>query len=130
MWGAGRISNNVAGQYKRGVAIAIQVIFGNSGGAIASNVYRVRDAPRYLLGRELALSMVSHLRADQSVLDGMELMIVGVGLVLLPITVVSYWRINVWKERRMSEAEEQGTKFSPEQLRRMGDRAPDFRYML
>ena len=127
---ADRISNNVAGQYKRGVAIAIQVIFGNSGGAIASNVYRVRDAPRYLLGRELALSMVSHLRADQSVLDGMELMIVGVGLVLLPITVVSYWRINVWKERRMSEAEEQGTKFSPEQLRRMGDRAPDFRYML
>ena len=52
---ADRISNNVAGQYKRGVAIAIQVIFGNSGGAIASNVYRVRDAPRYLLGRKLAL---------------------------------------------------------------------------
>ena len=60
----------------------------------------------------------------------MELMIVGVGLVLLPITVVSYWRINACKERRMSEAEQQGTKFSAEQLRRMGDRAPDFRYML
>ena len=48
----GRLSNNTAGHYKRGVAIAVQVIFGNSGGAIASNVYRVQDAPRYVLGRE------------------------------------------------------------------------------
>ena len=42
----------MAGHYKRGVAIAVQVIFGNSGGAIASNIYRGQDAPRYVLGRK------------------------------------------------------------------------------
>ncbi|RPD60526.1 MFS general substrate transporter [Lentinus tigrinus ALCF2SS1-6] len=106
------ISNNVAGQYKRGVAIAIQVIFGNSGGAIASNVYRVTDAPRYLLGH------------------GMEIMIVTVGLTLLPIAVLSYWRINARKERRLREVEEKRVKFSPEEVRKLGDRAPEFRYIM
>ncbi|RDX52242.1 hypothetical protein OH76DRAFT_1400587 [Lentinus brumalis] len=106
------ISNNVAGQYKRAVAIAIQVIFGNSGGAIASNAYRIMDAPRYLLGH------------------GIEIMFVGMGLVLLPLTVVTYWRINIRRERRQQEAEEKGVKLSPEALRKLGDRAPDFRYML
>ncbi|KAI0692599.1 MFS general substrate transporter [Cerioporus squamosus] len=105
------ISNNVAGQYKRAVAIAIQVIFGNSGGAIASNVYRNMDAPQYLLGH------------------GIEVMLVGIGLVSLPVTVFTYWRINTRKERRLREAEEKGVKFSPEDLRRLGDRAPDFIYM-
>ncbi|KAI0708286.1 MFS general substrate transporter [Earliella scabrosa] len=106
------ISNNVSGQYKRAVAIAIQVIFGNSGGAIASNVYRVQDAPRYVLGH------------------GIELMFVGIGLVLLPVTVFAYWRLNARKEARLRDAEEKGVKFAPEELRRMGDRAPDFSYTL
>ncbi|KAI0752396.1 MFS general substrate transporter [Daedaleopsis nitida] len=114
------ISTNVAGQYKRAVAIPIQVIFGNSGGAIASNVYRVQDAPRYVLGH------------------GIEMMFVGIGLVLLPITVFAYSRLNarkaaVWRDATATAHGEKGalqSKYTPEQLRRMGDRAPDFKYML
>ncbi len=40
------------GHYRRAIAIGMQVMFANAGGAIASNIYRVQDAPRYLLGRE------------------------------------------------------------------------------
>lgn len=39
------------GHYKRGIGIGLQVMGGNIGGIVASNAYRVRDAPRYLPGR-------------------------------------------------------------------------------
>lgn len=32
--------------------MAIQIGVGNLGGAVASNIYRAQDEPRYLLGRE------------------------------------------------------------------------------
>ena len=57
-------------------------------------------------------------------------MFVGIGLVLLPITVFAYWRLNARKEARLRDAEEKGVKFAAEELRRMGDRAPDFSYTL
>ena len=46
------LGNNVAGQYKRGVAMALHIGIGNFSGAIASNIFRTQDAPRYVLGRE------------------------------------------------------------------------------
>lgn len=46
------LGNNVAGQYKRGVAMALHIGIGNFAGAIASNIFRTQDAPRYILGRE------------------------------------------------------------------------------
>ncbi len=39
-------SNNVGGSLKRGVGIAMQVGFGNLGGAIAGFVYLAKDEPR------------------------------------------------------------------------------------
>ncbi len=47
-----RLGNNLAGHYKRGVGMALHIGIGNFGGAIASNIYRTQDAPRYILGRE------------------------------------------------------------------------------
>ncbi|OJT03630.1 High-affinity nicotinic acid transporter [Trametes pubescens] len=45
------LGNNTVGHYKRGIGIGLQVMGGNIGGIVASNAYRVRDAPRYLPGR-------------------------------------------------------------------------------
>ncbi|TBU25780.1 MFS general substrate transporter [Dichomitus squalens] len=106
------LGNNLAGHYKRGVGMALQIGIGNFGGAIASNIYRTQDAPRYVLGH------------------GIELMFVGIGFVALPIVVISYMRINAQRDSALTAAEESGVKLSPEELRRLGDRAPDFRYTL
>ena len=50
-----RLGGNIGGQYKRAVALALHIGFGNISGIIASNIYRTKDAPRYKLGRELHL---------------------------------------------------------------------------
>ena len=65
-----------------------------------------------------------------SAIDGIELMFVGIGFIALPIVVLAYIRINARRDAAVKEAEEKGIKLSPEQLRRLGDRAPDFRYTL
>ena len=39
-------SNNIGGSLKRGVGIAMQVGFGNFGGAVAGFVYLAQDQPR------------------------------------------------------------------------------------
>ncbi|EKM57338.1 uncharacterized protein PHACADRAFT_160834 [Phanerochaete carnosa HHB-10118-sp] len=106
------LGNNLAGQYKRGVGMALHIGIGNFAGAIASNIYREQDAPRYILGHAL------------------ELMFVGIGFVSLPIVVFLYKRINAQRDRLQKEMEEKGIKLTPEELREMGDRAPDFRYTL
>ncbi len=46
-----RLGNNLAGHYKRGVGMALHIGIGNFAGAIASNIYRTQDGPRYILGR-------------------------------------------------------------------------------
>ncbi|OCH85119.1 MFS general substrate transporter [Obba rivulosa] len=105
-------ANNLSGHYKRGVGIAINICMGNFGGAIASNIYRSQDAPRYILGH------------------GIELMFTGIGFIAVPTTVLLYRRINATRDLAQLQAKAQGITHSPEELRRLGDRAPDFRYML
>ncbi|RPD60521.1 MFS general substrate transporter [Lentinus tigrinus ALCF2SS1-6] len=106
------VPNNTSGHYKRAVALGVLVTFGNFGGIISGIVYRLQDSPRYVLGH------------------GMELLFIGIGLILTPIVTFTYWRINKKREVLMREASEKGVKYSPEELRRLGDRAPDFRYTL
>ncbi|KAH9919552.1 MFS general substrate transporter [Fomitopsis serialis] len=106
------LGNNMAGQYKRGIGMAFHIGIGNFSGAIASNIYLSRDAPRYVMGHAL------------------ELMFVGIGLVALPITVLIYKRINARRDAFQNEMVEKGISYSPDELRKMGDRAPDFRYTL
>ncbi|KAK0213610.1 MFS general substrate transporter [Armillaria fumosa] len=102
------LGNNLAGQYKRGVGMATQIGIGNFAGAIASNIYRTQDSPRFILGHAL------------------ELMFVGIGIVCVPIAVISYKWINANREKEMQTR----MNYSREELKKMGDRAPDFRYMI
>ncbi|KAK7685745.1 hypothetical protein QCA50_011091 [Cerrena zonata] len=106
------LGNNLAGQYKRGVGMALHIGIGNFAGAIASNIYRSQDAPRYVIGH------------------GVELMFVGIGFITLPIAVIAYIRINAKRDAFEKEMEEKGIKHSAKELRELGDRAPDFRYIL
>lgn len=46
-----RLSNNLSGQYKRGIGMALHIGIGNFSGAIASNIFRTQDKPRFILGR-------------------------------------------------------------------------------
>ncbi|OBZ76243.1 hypothetical protein A0H81_02952 [Grifola frondosa] len=62
-----RLGNNLAGHYKRGIGMALDIGIGNFAGAIASNIYRSQDAPRYIIGH------------------GIELMFVGIGFISLPL---------------------------------------------
>lgn len=52
-------SNNVEGSYKRSVALAMIISFGNINGAVSSNVYRAPDKPWYRLGHGLVLLYIS-----------------------------------------------------------------------
>ena len=54
-------------------------------------------------------------------------MFIGIGLVTLPIIVALYQWIN---KRRDKDAEAGGKNYTTEELLKMGDRAPSFRYML
>ena len=55
------------------------------------------------------------------------LMFVGIGFVTTPVILLMYYRIN--RARDDAAARPDATKLSVRQLRELGDRAPDFRYM-
>ncbi|KAH7883131.1 MFS general substrate transporter [Phlebopus sp. FC_14] len=108
------LGNNLSGQYKRGVGMALHIGIGNLSGAISSNIYRSQDSPRFLLGH------------------GLELMFVGIGFISVPIVVLLYKRINHVRDEAERVALERGEKihYSKQEIRELGDRAPDFRYTL
>ena len=59
-------------------------------------------------------------------------MFVSIGFIAVPIAIISYIHINRKRDKIQQEALEKGekNKYSNQQLREMGDRAPDFRYVL
>ena len=59
-------------------------------------------------------------------------MFVGIGFITVPIVILSYIRINKKRDEVQRVNLENGTvkKYTNQQLREMGDRAPDFRYTL
>lgn len=52
------ISNCMSGHYKRSIAAAMQVGFGNCGGIVASNIYITSEAPRYRTGYGTSLGLL------------------------------------------------------------------------
>lgn len=57
-------------------------------------------------------------------------MLVGIGLVAVPVLALTYSRVNARRDVLQKEMEEKGIKYTADQIRDMGDRAPDFRYTL
>ncbi|KAH9919550.1 MFS general substrate transporter [Fomitopsis serialis] len=106
------LGNNLAGQYKRGVGMAVQIGVGNLASLIVTNIYLSKDAPRYVMGHAL------------------ELMFIGIGLINLCILVALYKWENAKRDKNQRDMEEKGIEYSAEELRRLGDRAPEFRYTL
>ncbi|OJD32291.1 high-affinity nicotinic acid transporter [Diplodia corticola] len=104
------LSNNLAGTSKRAAGMGIQIGFGSLGGAIASNFYRDRDAPRYVLGHALELGFIL------------------AGATAAAVLMLSYSVLN----RRRQTAVTRGAHFdyTSRQLSEMGDRAVTFRYFL
>jgi hypothetical protein len=130
----GRLGNNLSGQYKRGVGMAVHIGIGNFGGAIASNIYRSQDVPRYVLGCEYTFTVhLLHTAISYTcTTDGLELMFVGIGFIAVPTAVLLYKRINAQRELIVRKELESGKKktYTNQELRELGDRAPDFRYIL
>jgi len=54
-------------------------------------------------------------------------MFVGIGFICIPIAIFTYIRIN---KKREAMGKDEIDKYTPKQLRELGDRAPDFRYSL
>lgn len=98
-------------------------------------IYTERETLRDI---SLAVSQVKQSRLfsesdcfQTTILDGLELMFIGIGFTFVPIVVLLYRRINAQRDREMAEGKEGGiARFTPTELRDMGDRAPDFRYIL
>ncbi|RBR11649.1 uncharacterized protein FIESC28_08876 [Fusarium coffeatum] len=103
------LANNLSGSYKRSVGMAIQIGVGNLGGAMASNFYRQKDGPRYILGHALELGFI------------------GGGIIAALILIFGYSRINKSRERRMAAGEHE--TISEEELSAKGDKAVTWRYM-
>ncbi|KAM7184257.1 Major facilitator superfamily domain containing protein [Naviculisporaceae sp. PSN 640] len=103
------LANNLAGSYKRSVGMAIQIGVGNLGGAMASNFYRQKDSPRYILGHAL------------------ELAFIGAGIIASLILVFGYSAINKKRQRRIDEGAL--NKYTTDELSAKGDKALTFRYI-
>jgi hypothetical protein len=103
------LSNNLAGGYKRSAGMAMQIGIGNLGGAFASNFYRQKDAPRYILGHALELGFTA------------------VGIIAACTLVLGYNRIN--KKRAKIVREGGHNHLTPEELSAEGDKAVTFRYV-
>lgn len=108
MW----LSNNLSGQTKRGVGSAMQIGIGNFGGLVASNIYRAQDAPHYTLGHAIELGFV---------IQGL--------LITAPLYAFMLRRANA-RKRRVMEEEAGKRVYSVQELRAMGDRAPEFEYII
>ncbi|KAF9233953.1 MFS general substrate transporter [Melanogaster broomeanus] len=107
------LANNLRGKYKRATGIAIVIMVANVGGAIASNIFRSQDAPRYILG------------------IGLEIAFLSMGLTVTVITAFTYIHINSARDREELLQQQKGEKEAPKEgTKPIGDRALSFRYTL
>jgi MFS family permease len=104
-------SNNVEGVYKRGVTLGFVIGWGNLNGVVSSNIYRTRDKPRFFLGHGVVLAY-------------MTIFLLGGSIVTRAMLV----RENKKRERGERDAWVEGK--SESEVAEMGDKRPDFRYML
>ncbi|GAA5932880.1 hypothetical protein JCM1841_004624 [Sporobolomyces salmonicolor] len=110
------LSNNLSGSTKRGVGSAFQIGIGNLGALVSSNVYRAQDAPDYHMGHGIVLGFV------------------GVGFICAPLYALYLTRLNARKEREQAEQDalpdHEKRVYTVQELRDLGDRAPEFVYTI
>lgn len=88
--------------------MAFQIGVGNLGGAMASNFYREKDGPKFLLGH------------------GLEIGFITMGLTAVVFLRLNYARINKKRDLLMDD----GVELTDKEISDLGDRAPTFRYQL
>ncbi|PNY23688.1 transporter [Tolypocladium capitatum] len=98
------VSNNIHPDYKRSVAIAVVISIGNAAGLAASQIYPIRDEPRYLVGNSLSLGF-----------ETLALLSVGITTLLLK------YRMKQKKRLRDEGIESNGKE---------GDQSLGFKYVL
>jgi hypothetical protein len=106
------LAGNVAGANKRAAATGLIFSFGNIGGAISGQLYRVEWAPRYVQAHAINL--------------GCYILALGAGTVLW----YSYKCDNMRRDALEEEQRERGGNMLGERLGDLGDRHPHFRYTL
>ncbi|GAA5840352.1 hypothetical protein JCM5353_002791 [Sporobolomyces roseus] len=110
------LTNNLSGSTKRGVGSAFQIGIGNLGALVSSNVYRSVDSPRYYLGHGVVIGFVA------------------LGFFFAPLYAFLLKRANTRKERLQAEQDalpdHEKRVYTVQELRDMGDRAPEFVYTI
>lgn len=102
--------NNLAGPAKRATGIGWLTGLGNMGGITGSFIFIQKEAPQYPTG------------------FGSSLAFATAGVVACLVLELALWRINK-KNERVSEAQVR-LQFSQEELDKMGDKSPLFKYTL
>jgi MFS family permease len=102
--------NNLAGPDKRGMGIAFMIALGNCGGIIGSFIFLGDERPRYQTGWGTCLGFI-------------------IGGILSASTLETVYKIKNKRRDAVPESEIR-TKYTEQELVRMGDRSPLFRYTL
>lgn len=106
--GSAWISGNLAGDTKRAMGIALNICLGNTGGIVGSYIFLDNEQPGYPTGFAIGLAFAA------------------VTLACVVCLEWSYWRIN--KARDLLDEVDVRREYNDEQLARMGDKSPLFRY--
>lgn len=101
---------NLAGPAKRAIGIGYLVCMGNAGGLIGSYIYIAKEAPQYPTG------------------FGSSFAFVAAGIIACFTLEYCLWSVN--KKNAMTSEDEWRTRYSDEELERMGDRSPLYKYAL
>ncbi|CAG8615761.1 6334_t:CDS:10 [Funneliformis mosseae] len=103
------LTNNVAGNGKRSVATAMLVAFANVGGIVGSQIYRPNDGPHYLHGHLMAAIFL---------------------IVSIFFTIVQYYCLKKINKKKREDPQSFLDGKSEKEIGAMGDKHPDFIYIL
>jgi len=104
-------SNNVEGVFKRGVTLGFVIGWGNLNGIVSSNIYRTKDAPRYFAGHGTVLGYLV--------------------IFLFCGSIVTTILLRAENKKRLSGQRDHWLEGkSPEEIGKLGDRKPDFIYVV
>jgi hypothetical protein len=103
------MANNIEGVYKRGVVLGFVIGWGNLNGVVSSNIYF--DSPRYLHGHGIVMAYMGIFLFGGSIL-------------------MSFLLSRENARRRAGERDHWIAGKSAEEIEKMGDKRPDFMYIL